>query len=91
MKPAYSIEVVFAEDSLFEADQVFTTDIVVRTNSLPRNPNDHCINPIRGPVLQVHSLVACGAQLAYKHIFTTIEGDDEEPTVQVIRVFYRLP
>ena len=44
MKPAYSIEVVFAEDSLFEADQVFTTDIVVRPNSLPRNSNDHCMN-----------------------------------------------
>ena len=42
---AYSIEVVFAEDSLFEADQTFTTDIVVRPNSLPRNPNDHCMNP----------------------------------------------
>ena len=45
MKSAYSIEVVFAEDSLFEADQVFTTDVVVRPNSLPRNPNDHCMNP----------------------------------------------
>lgn len=44
MKPAYSIEVVFAEDSLFEADQTFTTDIVVRPNSLPRNSNDHCMN-----------------------------------------------
>jgi len=42
---AYSIEVVFAEDSLFEADQVFTTDVMVRPNSLPRNPNDHCMNP----------------------------------------------
>lgn len=42
---AYSIEVVFAEDSLFEADQVFTTDVVIRPNSLPRNPNDHCMNP----------------------------------------------
>jgi hypothetical protein len=42
---AYSIEVVFAEDGLFEADQVFTTDVVVRPNSLPRNPNDHCMNP----------------------------------------------
>jgi hypothetical protein len=39
----------------------------------------------------VHSLAACGAQPAYKHIFTSIEGDDEEPTVQVIRVFYRFP
>jgi PhoPQ-activated pathogenicity-related protein len=42
---AYSIEVVFAEDSLFEANQVFTTDVVVLPNSLPRNPNDHCMNP----------------------------------------------
>ena len=42
---AYSIEVVFAEDSLFEADQVFTTDVVVLPNSLPRDPNDHCMNP----------------------------------------------
>src|ERR687896_202234 len=42
---AYSIEVVFAEDSLFEANQVFTTDVVVRPNLLPRNPNDHCMNP----------------------------------------------
>jgi SAM-dependent methyltransferase len=39
----------------------------------------------------VHSLAACGAQLAYKHIFISIEGDDEEPTVQVIRIFYRFP
>jgi hypothetical protein len=44
MKPAYSIEVVSAEDSLFEADQVFTMDIVVQPNSLPRNSNDHCMN-----------------------------------------------
>jgi hypothetical protein len=42
---AYSIEMILAEDSLFEADQVFTTDVVVLPNSLPRNPNDHCMNP----------------------------------------------
>jgi hypothetical protein len=73
MKPAYSIEEVFAEDSLFEADQVFTYE------------------SIRGPALQGHSLAACGAQLGYKQISTSIEGDDEEPTVQAICVFYRLP
>jgi hypothetical protein len=39
----------------------------------------------------VRSLTVCGAQLAYKYIFTSIEGDDEEPTVQVLRVFYRFP
>jgi hypothetical protein len=39
----------------------------------------------------VHSLASCGAEPAYQHIFTRIEGDDEDPTVQVIRVFYRFP
>jgi SAM-dependent methyltransferase len=39
----------------------------------------------------VRSFTACGAQLAYKYIFTSIEGDDEEPTLQVLRVFYRFP
>jgi hypothetical protein len=29
-------------------------------------------------------------QLAYKQISKSIEGDDEEPTIQAIRVFYRL-
>jgi PhoPQ-activated pathogenicity-related protein len=42
---AYSIEVVFKEPSILEANQVFTTDVVVRPNSLPRDPNDHCMNP----------------------------------------------
>lgn len=42
---ANSIEVVFKEPSILEEDQVFTTDVVVRPNSLPRDPNDHCMNP----------------------------------------------
>jgi hypothetical protein len=39
----------------------------------------------------LHSLAACGVEPAYQHTFTSIEGDDEDPTVQVIRVFYRFP
>jgi uncharacterized SAM-dependent methyltransferase len=39
----------------------------------------------------LHSLAACGVEPAYQHTFTSIEGDDEDLTVQVIRVFYRFP
>jgi uncharacterized SAM-dependent methyltransferase len=38
-----------------------------------------------------HSLAACGAELAYQHTFTSVEGDNDDPEVQVIRVFYRFP
>ena len=39
----------------------------------------------------MHSLAACGAELAYQHTFTSVEGDNDDPEVQVIRVFYRFP
>jgi SAM-dependent methyltransferase len=39
----------------------------------------------------LHSLAACGAEPDYQHTFTSVEGDDDDPTVQVIRVFYRSP
>jgi uncharacterized SAM-dependent methyltransferase len=36
-------------------------------------------------------LMACGAEPTYQHTFTSVQGDDDNPTVKVIRAFYRFP
>ncbi|MCI0558855.1 MAG: L-histidine N(alpha)-methyltransferase [Nitrososphaera sp.] len=36
-------------------------------------------------------LMACGAEPTYQNTFTSVRGDDDDPTVQVIRAFYRFP
>jgi hypothetical protein len=36
-------------------------------------------------------LMACGAEPTYRHTFTSARGDDDDPTVKVIRAFYRFP
>jgi SAM-dependent methyltransferase len=36
-------------------------------------------------------LMACGAEPAYRHTFASFGGDDDDPTVQVLRAFYRFP
>jgi hypothetical protein len=36
-------------------------------------------------------LMACGAAPTYRHAFTNVQEDDDDPTVKVIRAFYRFP
>jgi hypothetical protein len=47
MKPAYSIEEVFAEDSLFEADQVFTYESI-RGPALLSLPTNKSLQVLKG-------------------------------------------
>ena len=35
--------------------------------------------------------MACGAEPTYQHTFTSVQGDDDDPTAKVIRAFYRFP
>jgi hypothetical protein len=35
--------------------------------------------------------ISCGVESAYQHTFASVGEDDEDPTIQVIRVFYRFP
>lgn len=39
---AYSVQVQFSESGLLAADQIFTTDVVIRPASLPLDPGHHC-------------------------------------------------
>ncbi len=39
---AYSIELKFGESGTLEADHVFTTDVIIKPDILPKSPEDHC-------------------------------------------------